>query len=119
MGLAIIGMAVASPAFAAEPTNAPKTRTVTEVVGYQTTVSYPDKEATFVKLDTNGDRQITFNEFRNNSMHDSPYGVFTMMDKNQNDIVTIDELANFSKTQGGGESNSRFNFNRPKTASIQ
>lgn len=117
-GLAVLGMAVSAPAFADTETSAAKTRTVTEVVGYTTTVTYPDKEATFRKLDTNGDRQVTFNEFRNNTMHDQPYGVFTMIDKNQDDLVTIDELANFSKTQGGGDSDSRFNFNRPKTASL-
>lgn len=114
-GLAAIAAFIVSPALA-EETKKP-TREVTELVGYEETVevTVPAKDAAFVKLDTNGDGRVEFNEFRNNTMHDEPYGVFAMMDTNQDKWVSIEELRGFSKTKGGGTTSaSRFNFNKPK-----
>lgn len=116
LGLSALALAVATPALAE---NAPKkTHTVTEVVGYEETIEYtvPQKDEAFAKMDTNRDGVVTFNEFRNNTNHTEPYGVFTRIDSNQDDLVQLDELRVFSKTKGSHtESSSRFNFNKPKT----
>lgn len=115
LGLSALALAVASPAFAE---NAPKkTHTVTEVVGYEETIEYtvPAKDRAFEKMDVNGDGVVTFNEFRNRTNHTEPYGVFTRIDTNRDDLIQLDELRVFSKTKGSHtESNSRFNFNKPK-----
>lgn len=113
--MAVVAALMASPALAEEMKK--KTHEVTELVGYEETVevTVPAKDAAFAKMDTNRDGRIEFNEFRNNTMHDEPYGVFARMDTNRDEWVSIDELRGFSKTKGGGTtSSSRFNFNKPK-----
>lgn len=115
LGLSALALAVASPAFAE---SAPKkTHTVTEVVGYEETIEYtvPAKDRAFEKMDVNGDGVVTFNEFRNRTNHTEPYGVFTRIDTNRDDLIQLDELRVFSKTKGSHtESSGRFNFNKPK-----
>lgn len=118
LGLSALALAIASPAMAENAPAKTKTHTVTEVVGYEETIEYrvPAKDEAFAKMDTNRDGVVTFNEFRNNTNHTEPYGVFTRIDTNRDDLVQLDELRVFSKTKGSHtESSSRFNFNKPKT----
>ncbi len=119
-GLAVAGAGIiaAPAAFAEENAKAPKTHTVTEVVGYEETISYtvPAKDEAFAKMDKDANGVVTFKEFRGATNHTEPYGVFTRIDTNQDDLIQLDELRVFSKTKGSHtESSSRFNFNKPKT----
>jgi Ca2+-binding EF-hand superfamily protein len=115
LGLAIASTAVATPAFSADKQTEKKTHTVTEVVGYVETVDYPDSiNKTFAKLDKDHNGAISFNEYRNGSMVNEPYRVFLALDSNGDKDVSIQELNDFSKTKGGSQSASRFNFNQPK-----
>lgn len=119
LGLSALALAIATPALAENaPARKTKTHTVTEVVGYEETINYtvPAKDEAFAKMDVNRDGVVTFNEFRNNTNHNEPYGVFTRIDTNRDDLVQLDELRVFSKTKSShSESSSRFNFNKPKT----
>lgn len=117
LGLSALALAVATPAFAE---SAPKkTHTVTEVVGYEETIVYtvPQKDAAFAQLDVNGDGVVTFNEFRNRTMVDNPYGIFAEMDTSGDKLIQIDEYRVYNPTKGNARSGSRFNFNNPKTVS--
>lgn len=116
LGLSALALAVATPALAENVKT--KTHTVTEVVGYEETINYtvPAKDEAFAKMDRNRDGVVTFVEFRGATNHTEPYGVFTRIDQNQDDLVQLDELRVFSKTKGSHtESSRRFNFNKPKT----
>lgn len=54
----------------------------------------------FEALDENGNGQITFPEFQENTQHDNEYEVFSMFDTNEDEIITEMELAANTKTGG-------------------
>ena len=118
MGLAAVGI-FATPAKADTEKDTTKTRTVVEQVGYVETISYPITiTETFARLDTDRSGLISFNEYRNGSQVDEPYGIFLRIDANRDDAVDIAELNSFSKTKGGAQSSSRFNFNQKERVAL-
>ena len=91
---------VAVPAMATE---GKKTKEIKELVGYNVTekVEYnAGKKASFMRVDTNSDGQITVKEFRDGSNLENSYEEFLLMDTSGDKLVTIDEFSSYDKTKG-------------------
>lgn len=112
-----IGAISAAPSFAHE-TSKKHTHTVTDVVGYvKTETTYSDRDAEFMKADTNGDGAMNLKEFMAASMFENEYEMFKMNDANNDDILDIEEFRVFSKwgpqRSADGPARTSFNFNKP------
>jgi len=89
------------------------------IVGYiETTTITNERDAMFHKIDTNKDGYIDFKEFQRAALLSNEYSIFVMNDTNNDKFLSIDEYRNFSK-QGPahGErlnSTSTFNFNKSR-----
>lgn len=82
--------------------NNSKMRTVTELVGYEETITIvvPTKDTQFMKLDINGDGEVDFKEFQRGAMLDNEYEIFTKIDVDRNKQLSMDEYRAFEKTKG-------------------
>ena len=111
LGVAAAAVAVtfSAPSFARE---------VTEVVGYvKTTTVIHDRDAEFAQIDESRDGAINFKEFQKAAMLENEYEIFNMNDNNKDQLLTIDEWRDFSKT-GPSRNNAGYNtsnFNRKPT----
>ena len=111
LGVAAVTMAVtfSAPSFARE---------VTEVVGYVKTEKFiGDRDNEFRSIDTSGDGAINFNEFQRAAMLENEYEIFNMNDNNKDQLLSIEEWRDFSKT-GPSRNNAGFNtsnFNKKPT----
>jgi Ca2+-binding EF-hand superfamily protein len=111
LGAAALTMAItfSAPSFARE---------VTEVVGYVKTETYiSDRDDEFRKIDTSGDGAINFKEFQRAAMLENEYEIFNMNDNNHDQLLSIQEWRDFSKT-GPSRTNTGFNtsnFNKNPT----
>ena len=97
-----MALAVSMPAMAQETTvtkNPDGTKTVTEVIGYEETVTYnvPEKDAIFARMDQNSDGVMSWIEFRNNVRADNAYSLFLKMDENSDGVVDINEYRRFDR----------------------
>lgn len=97
-----MALAVSMPAMAQETTvtkNPDGTKTVTEVIGYEETVTYnvPEKDAIFARMDQDNDGVLTWIEFRNNVRADNAYSLFLKMDENGDKVVDINEYRRFDR----------------------
>lgn len=111
LGAAAIAITISAPSFARE---------VKQVVGYvNTETTYSNRDAEFHKADTSGDGALNLNEFMAASMFENEYEMFKMNDRNNDDLLTIDEFRVFSKwgpaRTASGPSMTNYNFNK-KTA---
>lgn len=100
MSLTLSGFAATT--HAAEGGN--KTKEVTELVGYNVKeVQVPlatTNNKKFNRIDKNGDNVISLKEFKQASNHENEYAVFVDMDKDNNKVVSYEELFSFNKTKG-------------------
>ncbi len=95
-------MAVSLPAMAETVKKNPDgTHTVTEVVGYNETVTYsvPGKDAIFAEMDRDGDGVLNWKDFRDSVQMDDEYGTFIRMDKSGDKLVDINEYREFNNLQ--------------------
>lgn len=97
-----IALAAYVPAMAqdaAVTTNPDGTHTVTEVVGYNETVTFsvPGKDAVFARMDRDGDGLVQWPEFRDYVQMDNEYEAFLKMDKNRDKVIELNEYREFDK----------------------
>lgn len=73
------------------------TKTVTEVVGYNETITYavPEKDIIFVNMDRDGDGVLNWKDFRDSVQMDDEYGTFLRMDKNGDGVISLNEYRIF------------------------
>lgn len=74
-------------------------REVTRISGYvyeETIVN--DRDTMFLKIDTSEDGAINFKEFQKAAMLENEYEMFNMNDGNNDDLLSLEEYRNFSKT---------------------
>lgn len=111
LGVAAVTMAVtfSAPSFARE---------VTEVVGYVKTEHYiSERDNEFARVDENRDGVINFKEFQKDAMLENEYEIFNMNDNNGDELLSLQEWREFSKT-GPSRNNAGFNtsnFNQKPT----
>ena len=111
LGVAVAALAVtvSAPSFARE---------VTEVVGYVKTETYiSDRDDEFAKMDTSRDGAVNFKEFQKAAMLENEYEIFNMNDNNGDELLSMEEWRDFSKTgpSRNDASYNHSNFNRKAT----
>lgn len=102
LGTALVAF-VATPAFAADTTTGKKTKEITEVVGYEVTEKIPEnnpKSEVFMKMDRDGDGEISLKEYQNRSAVENAYEMFITMDTDKSKTVSYEEFASFNPTKG-------------------
>lgn len=95
-----LALALSAPALAESVTQNPDgTKTVTEVVGYNETVTFavPAKDSIFAQMDRSNDGLVQWAEFRDYSQMDNEYEMFLKMDKNRDKVIELNEYRAFDK----------------------
>lgn len=104
-----IAITMAVPAMAAEKK---MTKEVTEIVGYNVTegVQYEGVlTGSFNKIDYNNDGVITAKEMQRRTNLEDSYSIFLNMDRNKDNVVTIEEFSSYNKTKGNTQVRSGLN----------
>lgn len=90
-------------AIGAAPVLAAETRTTTELVGYNETITVivPKKDDFFARMDRNGDGVASFREFANKAQLDNEYEIFLEIDTDRSKSIDLAEYRMYdSKTKG-------------------